>query len=227
MGAGLAGGGIALKCVSLLTKAIPGVNIVSGILSIAGAASSIIGDLKGGNSSTTETETDTYSSDSHSQITARWSDYLSTSGVTSLEGYNVGRSTSVSNDFRYAPIGSFVVDGAFGTVDYFQLEFYDRSDSHRESMITYVISFEPETADHHNHRFASSATAGGFYMNLFDLYRISEDKIASDREAILGGDGSLDRPYLVNNRAEYDAVHSIFPAVPLWLLYTYHPRSRP
>ncbi|MBR4226862.1 MAG: leucine-rich repeat domain-containing protein, partial [Candidatus Methanomethylophilaceae archaeon] len=220
VGNGLSFAGGAFKCLSFVAKKVgplmslvPGLNVAGTVLGVAGAASSIIGKIAGdkpqGSTTTTDPETQT-TTDSVAKTVASWNDVLSTTGMNELNGYTYSETDTLTQNFRFAPIGYYCVNGVLGGVDYYQLEYYDKGWNYIGSAMTYTAFSDPDN-EAHGDRLVSSKTLKGFYRNLFDLIEISSDKVLADLDEMLGDDGSAESPLVISSRAEYDLLHSFFP----------------
>ncbi len=204
---GMASGatGIAAACSS--PSGIPA--LVLGVISgVCGIASSILDAIDSAVSDGGSTSTDTTVTETVKEIfDVGWKANSKTIGVTTTRGYVYGSEKTLSENFKYAPVGKYIVAGVFGTVDYYQLEKYDSNGRHVSSTITY------STFDYRD-GFASSDSVSGFFVDLIDLQGISKNRIVDDTELYLQsleGSGSKSDPYVVDSQESANFMAKLSP----------------
>ena len=141
-----------------------------------------------------------YVSDATSDQNAmdRWERIIESTNVETVDSHEKTTEVMTSQGFKYAPVGSYLVYGVFGGVDYYQMEKYSPSGKYLGRSITYTAFDRHDAYSSIYCPNSPNTGADGFRVDLVKTHDISQDKakndlkkFLNDRKAILANDGSL------------------------------------
>ena len=124
-------------------------------------------------------------------VKERWERIIDSTDVDKFESHEKRTSIVKTQEFKYAPVGSYLVYGVFGGVDYYQMEKYSPNGDYLGTSITYT-TFDAHDAYYSAYCPNSPDTgANEFRVDVIKTFDISKEKMEKDLKKFMDGRDSI------------------------------------